>query len=381
MIGVAILGYGIVGSGVAELMQKNADHIAKKAGQDIVLRYILDIRDLSDSPHAGLMVRDFSLIERDPEVQVVVECIGGVGVALDFVRRALQSGKHVVTTNKELVAEHGAEMLSLADARNLNFLFEGSVGGGIPVLRPIAQCLAANRLGEVTGILNGTTNYILTRMFNQGASFEDALAEARAHGYAEADPSDDILGKDACRKICILASLAFGEHIYPAQVDTEGIVHVTREDVRFAHDHGYCVKLLGRAVNWAGDRYIYVAPHFVSQEHPLSVVSDVFNGIWVSGDAIGDVMFYGRGAGKLPTASAVVADAIDAVKHISARKWIGWERNDSKVPLTPDALKSRWYVRMDTPENSLITEPMTRKELDDWYSTQPQKPQYRIRVL
>ncbi len=379
MVGVAIMGYGVVGSGVAELLQQNADHIEKKAGQEIALRYVLDVRDFPDSPHAGLMVKDFSIIERDPDVQVVVECIGGAGIALELTRRALHSGKHVVTTNKELVAEHGAELLRLAEARNLNFLFEGSVGGGIPVLRPIAQCLSANRLSEVTGILNGTTNYILTQMLDRGTTFEKALEEARANGYAEADPSDDIYGRDACRKICILSSLAFGLHIYPSQVNTEGIAQILQEDVRFARDHGYRVKLLGRAICTDGGKDIYVAPHLVPESHPLSVVSDVFNAVWIRGDAIGDVMFYGRGAGRLPTASAVVADVIDAVKHMGARKWLGWQTSDDHAVHEPCHLQSRWYVRSD--EGGSITDPMTTGEFNRWASGRSQTPIYRIRVL
>ncbi|MDR3207241.1 MAG: homoserine dehydrogenase [Oscillospiraceae bacterium] len=381
MIGVALLGYGVVGSGVADLLRQNAAHIARKAGQDIELRYILDIRDLSDTPYAGLAVKDFALIENDPAVRVVAECIGGVGVARDFIRRSLLAGKHVVTSNKELVAAHGAELLALAEARNLNFLFEASVGGGIPVLRPIAQCLAANRLSEVTGILNGTTNYILTRMFRQGVSFDEALAEARARGYAEADPSDDILGRDSCRKICILASLAFGKHIYPEQVETEGITALSGGDVAFAQAHGYRVKLLGRALRGENAPAIWVAPHLVSEDHPLAGVYDVFNGIWISGDAIGDVMFYGRGAGKLPTASAMVADIIDAVKHLSARKWVGWQPSEGGAPLPPKDLASAWYARFPDPADSLITPILTETEYAAWAEGQDIKPTYRIRVL
>ena len=382
MAGVALLGYGVVGSGVAELLQKNADHIAQKAGQDVRLRYILDIRDLSQTPHAGLQIKDFSLIENDPDVQVVAECIGGVGVALEFVRRALRAGKHVVTSNKELVAEHGSELLALAEARNLNFLFEASVGGGIPVLRPMTQCLAANRINEIVGILNGTTNYILSRMYQQGVSFDEALSEASAHGYAEADPSDDILGRDACRKICILASLAFGTHISPAQVLTEGITRLTGSDVSFAQKNGYRVKLLGRAIRCGrpdGQNAIWVAPHLVPEEHPLAGVYDVFNAIWINGDATGDIMFYGRGAGKEPTASAMAADIIDAVKHMSARKWAGWQPSENLEVLSPAPLRSRWYAR--TVSGGLLTPPLTEDEFDAFTLTLPQVPDYRIRVL
>jgi len=381
MVGVALLGYGVVGSGVAGLLRENVEHIAQKAGQDVTLRYILDIRDLSQTPFAGLAVSDFALIENDPDVQIVAECIGGVGVALDFVRRTLMAGKHVVTSNKELVAEHGAELLALAEARNLNFLFEASVGGGIPVLRPMAQCLAANKLREIVGILNGTTNYILTRMFRENVSFEEALSEARARGYAEADPSDDILGRDACRKICILASLAFGTHVYPAQVDTEGITRLTEADVRFAQEHGYRVKLLSRAIYKGpqNQNIIYVAPHLVPENHPLAGVYDVFNAVWINGDAIGDIMFYGRGAGKEPTASAMVADIIDTAKHIHIRKSMGWCPSADRTRLLPAGLASVWYAR--TEAGGQLTEPMTEAGFNTWAESLPQAVTYRMRVL
>ena len=381
MVGVALLGYGVVGSGTAELLHKNAEHITQKAGQEIVLRRILDIRDLSCTPYAGIAVRDFSHIENDPEIRVVVECIGGAGVALDCVTRALRAGKHVITSNKELVAEHGAEILALAEERNLNFLFEASVGGGIPVLRPMAQCLAANQLSEIVGILNGTSNYILSRMFFGGVTFDVAQSEAKSHGYAEADPSDDILGRDACRKICILASLAFGAHIYPCQVDTEGIEKLTVADMRFAQQEGYRVKLLGRAIrrNDGDPHVIFVAPHLISEPHPLSGVDGVFNAIWISGDAIGEIMFYGRGAGKEPTASAIVADIIDVAKHMSTRKWVGWNPSHSREKLSPTKLKSVWYARAS--QGGLFTEPMTEEEFETWAAMRPEKPEYKIRVL
>lgn len=382
MAGVAVLGFGVVGAGVVGLLEQNAGRVAEKAGQAVTLKYILDIRAFPDSPYAGFLVQDFAIIENDPEVQVVVECIGGVGAALTFTRRALLAGKHVVTTNKELVAEHGAELQSIAAARNLNYLFEGSVGGGIPVLRPLSQCLAANHIREITGILNGTTNYVLTQMIRAGVSFEEALAGAQSLGYAEADPSDDIHGKDTCRKICILASLAFGRHVYPEQVATEGIAGITRADVSFAHAHGCQIKLLGRALPGpdGGLACLYVAPHFVRDEHPLAGVHDVFNGIWMEGDAIGEVMFYGRGAGALPTASAVVADIIDSVKHMSARKWVGWQPAVSRTPLTDEDLRTAWYVRLDE-AGGAITEPMTRAERTVWEATLPHPPAGCMRIL
>jgi homoserine dehydrogenase len=346
MAAIALLGYGTVGRGVAEVLHKNAESITKKAAEEIHIKYIMNTHDLPGDPCENLLVHNFEVIEQDPEVQVVVECIGGATVALDYVRRSLLAGKHVVTANKELVATHGHELLMLAKERNLNFLFEASVGGGIPILRPLTSCLAANDLTEICGILNGTTNYILTKMFKEGLPFEEVLKDAQEKGYAERDPSADIEGLDACRKICILAALAFGRHVYPSQVPTTGITGITGTDVAFAAEAGMTVKLLGRAIRMEdGKICAYVAPHFVSLHNQLANVEDVFNGIVVRGDAIGDVMFYGRGAGKLPTASAVVADVIDAVKHFHARKYIDWAEGGPDVVADMQQLPLRWFVR------------------------------------
>lgn len=301
MVNVAILGFGVVGSGVAEVLDTNERHIEGKVDDLIRLKYILDVRDFPDSPFAGKVVHDFSVIEQDPEVSIVVETIGGAKVALDFTRRALQAGKSVITSNKELVAEHGCELLRLAQEKGVSYLFEASVGGGIPIIRPLNQCLAANEIEEITGILNGTTNYILTRMIRAGLSFGDALREAQANGYAEQDPTADIEGHDACRKICILASLAFGRHIYPRQVPTEGITGVTLADVAYADSCGKKLKLLGRAIRRTdGKVCAYVAPHLVDRENPLSGVEDVFNAIAVRGNAIGEVMFTAGGRASCP---------------------------------------------------------------------------------
>lgn len=347
MVNVAILGFGTVGSGVAEVIYKNNDHISQKVADQVNLKYILDIREFPDSVFAGKFVKDFSVIENDPEVDVVVETIGGAAIALDYTRRALQAGKSVVTSNKELVATYGYELLQIAKEKGVSYLFEASVGGGIPIIRPISQCLAANELSEIAGILNGTTNYILTRMIRAGLSFESALKEAQENGYAERDPSADIEGHDACRKICILASLAFGRHIYPDQVPTQGITKVTLSDVAYARSGGMKIKLLGRAVRREDEKVCcYVAPHLVDNESPLANVEDVFNAISVKGDAIGDVLFYGRGAGKLPTASAVVADVMDAAKHLKSRKYISWEQGGEDTGYSIDHIKNRWYVRM-----------------------------------
>ncbi|HIT57541.1 MAG TPA: homoserine dehydrogenase [Candidatus Galloscillospira stercoripullorum] len=346
MVNVAILGFGTVGSGVAEVLTKNNAHIGEKVHNAVNLKYILDVREFPDSPFADKFVKDFSVIENDPEVQIVVETIGGARVAKDFTERSLRAGKSVVTSNKELVATCGYDLIELAKEKNVSYLFEASVGGGIPIIRPLSQCLAANELTEICGILNGTTNYILTRMIRSGISFEAALAEAQAKGYAEADPTADVEGHDACRKICILSSLAFGRHIYPDQVPTEGITAVTLADVAYAEGAGRKIKLLGRAIRRSDGRVCaYVAPHLVEGENPLAGVEDVFNAITVKGDAIGDVMFYGRGAGKLPTASAVVADVMDAAKHLGSRKYLEWGPGGADVTASPDELESRWYVR------------------------------------
>ena len=346
MVNVAILGYGVVGSGVAELIGQNALKIDAAAAVPIRVKYILDIRDFPGSPFAGCFVKDFAAIENDPDVQVVVECIGGMKFAYDFTRRALLAGKHVVTSNKELVAERGDELLALTEEKNLSYLFEASVGGGIPVIRPLSRCLAANRITEICGILNGTSNYVLTAMRRGRTSFDDALAQARALGYAESDPTDDIEGHDACRKICILASLAFGKHIYPRQVHTEGISRITGEDMDYAAAHGYRIKLLGRAALMEDGRpAILVTPHMVPLENPLAMVEGVFNGIMARGNAVGDVMFYGRGAGKLPTASAVVADIIDIANHFDARKRRPWGAHEESFAADFSSLQSEWYTR------------------------------------
>ena len=347
MVNVAILGFGVVGSGVAEVLDFNGAHIERKAGEPVRVKYILDVRDFPDSPFGDRVVHDFSVIENDPEVSVVVETIGGVKAALDFTRRALRAGKSVVTSNKELVAGHGRELLELAGEKGVSYLFEASVGGGIPIIRPLEQCLAANEIQEICGILNGTTNYILTRMIRAGLSFDTALKEAQQNGYAEQDPTADIEGHDACRKICILASLAFGRHICPRQVPTQGITGVTLADVAYADACGKKIKLLGRAIRQSGGRVCaYVAPHLVDGEDPLAGVEDVFNAIAVKGNAVGEVMFYGRGAGKLPTASAVVADVIDAVRRRGARRML-WAEGGEDAAVSPEGLESAWYVRAE----------------------------------
>lgn len=349
MVKIAVMGYGVVGSGVVEVIYKNYSTISENARQSIDVKYILDIKDYSDSPYSEKFIKDFSIIEKDPEISVVVETIGGLNPAYDFVKRALLAGKNIVTSNKELVAEHGAELIRIASERNLNFLFEASVGGGIPIIRPITQCLNANEIIEITGILNGTTNYILTKMIKENQSFNDALSDAQGKGYAERNPSADIDGHDACRKICILAALAYGKHIYPKFVHTEGISGITLDDVDSAQKAGKVIKLLGRAIKTKeGEVYIIVAPHLVNGECPLSKVDGVYNGIIVNGNVLGEVMFYGQGAGKLPTASAVVADVIDASKHITARKHLDWEDSDGSFVYDFSQWETSFMVRCES---------------------------------
>ena len=348
MINVAILGFGTVGSGVAEVLTTNSGVIEQRVGQKVNLKYILDVRDFSGSPYQDCFTKDFSVIENDPAVDIVVETIGGATVALEFTTRALKAGKSVVSSNKELVATHGYDLLQLAKKHGVSYLFEASVGGGIPILRPLTSCLAANQLNEVTGILNGTTNYILTRMIRAGLTFEQALKEAQDNGYAEQDPTADVEGHDACRKICILAALAFGEHVYPDQVPTQGIRGVSLADVAYADSCGYKIKLLGRALRQEdGKVCAFVAPHLVPGGNPLAGVEDVFNAIAINGNAIGDAMFYGRGAGKLPTASAVVADVVDIAKDLKRDFRNQWGPGSKELVVSSDLLVSRWYVRVN----------------------------------
>jgi len=356
MYKIAVLGYGIVGSGVVSVIDKNARQISHNAGGDIEVKYILDIRDFPGDRFEALFVKDFETILNDPEIQVVVEVIGGAKAALDFTKRSLEAGKNVVTSNKELVAEYGSELMKLAADKGVNYLFEASVGGGIPVIRPLAQCMSANIISEIYGILNGTTNYILTSMEKNNACFEDALREAQQKGYAEADPTDDIEGYDTCRKICILSSLAFGRHIYPKDVPTEGITKIATNDLSYALKLGYEIKLLGRARAIDDKLAVYVAPHLVNKENLLSIVSYVMNGVVVRGNAVGNVVLCGAGAGKLPTASAVVADVIDAVKHLKARKWISWKNSQPGFVTDPAQIDSAWYIRSNTPREKIKRE-------------------------
>lgn len=346
MIQIAILGLGTVGTGVAKVVAENAKQIERKLGEPLQVKAIL-VRHFKDGPYRQLMTDDFRKIEEDESIRVVVETIGGVEAAYEYTKRALQAGKHVVTANKQLVAERGCELLELARKKNVSYLFEASVGGGIPVLHPLTQCMAANRIDEVYGILNGTTNYILSRMVRTGAFFSDALREAQAKGYAEADPTADVEGIDAGRKICILADLAFGYQVDPAVVPMEGISRLSLRDVKIAQRAGYRIKLLGRAVRMpGGGRTAYVAPHLIPEDNPIANVEDVFNAVMIRGNATGDVMFYGKGAGELPTASACVADVMECLQASPRREEIGWAA-DTTGFVDPEQLRTRYYFRIE----------------------------------
>ena len=314
MVKMAILGFGVVGSGCAEVLTQNKDLISASCGSDIEIKYILDLRDFPDSPFADRIVHDFNVILNDPEISLVAEMMGGSHPAYDFTKACLCAGKSVVTSNKEVVANFGTELLALAEQNGVSYLFEASVGGGIPVLRSIYVDLASNRINSVNGILNGTTNYILTSMKEHGASFDDALKKAQQLGYAEANPTADVEGLDAARKVSILCGLCFGKLVPPTAIPTRGITKISESDVRAASRLGYAIKLIGHAdINAQGKITALVGPHLVPVSNPLSGISDVFNGVLLNGNMVGDVMFYGPGAGKLPTASAVVADIIDIV--------------------------------------------------------------------
>ena len=346
MISVAIMGHGVVGSGVAEILTTHKQKLFASIGEEIYVKHILDLREFPDSPLADRFTKDFNDILNDREVRVVVEVMGGLNPAYDFVKKCLKSGKSVVTSNKELVAAHGAELLQIAKDENVNFLFEASVGGGIPIIRPISQCLVANIVDEIAGILNGTTNFILTKMIEDGMQFDAALKLAQDLGFAERNPAADIEGHDACRKICILASLAFGKHVYPDSVHTEGITEITLEDVKYAEAYNCVIKLIGKVKRLDDGKIdIIVAPMFVPNKSQLANIDYEFNGIMVRGDCTGDVVFYAKGAGKLPTASAVVADVVDCCKHLKTRKFLFWADGNGDNILPYEDSVTAMYIR------------------------------------
>lgn len=365
MAKIAVLGYGVVGSGTVEVFYKNKENLEKKAGEPLDIKYILDVREFPDSPYADKFTKDFNVILNDPEVKVIAEVIGGLKFSYGYVKSALEAGKSVVTSNKELVAAKGAELLSIAKAKNVNFFFEASVGGGIPIIKPIHACLEANEIDEIAGILNGTTNFILTKMIRDGMDFDEALKIAQQLGYAEHDPTADVEGIDACRKICILASLAFGRHIYPENVHTEGITKVTLRDVEYMESCDSKIKLIGCARREDGGNIsIGVFPAVIKDESQLAGVNDVFNAILVRGDATGDVVFYGKGAGKLPTASAVVSDIISAVKHAETSRSLTWADSDQSFVLPFERFNCANYIRLKA-KNTDVTKAVVKAVFGD----------------
>lgn len=343
---VAIIGYGVVGSGVAEVIRKNSQSIAARAGEPIRVKKILDIKDIAEGPDRELLTKNPDDVFNDPEISVVVETIGGARIAHEYTKRAFGAKKHVVTSNKELVATHGPELLRMAADNGVSYLFEASVGGGIPIIRPLNQCLAANIINGITGILNGTTNYILTQMRREGRDFTDALKSAQKNGYAEADPTADIEGHDSCRKIAILSSIAYNEFIDYKNIYTEGISKISLADMQYAEEMDSVIKLVAVSRREGSRIFARVSPAVISKNHPLSGVEDVFNAIVVSGDAIGDAMFYGRGAGKLPTASAVTADIIDIAKHSNSSFGGVWIRKDHNNTVPIGESETRYFVRV-----------------------------------
>lgn len=345
MTQIAVMGYGTIGSGVVEVIRTNSASINQKAGDEINVKYVLDLRDFPGDPVEKILVHDFDTILNDDEVKIVVEVMGGVEPAYTFVKKCLLKGKSVCTSNKELVAKHGPELIKIARENNINFLFEASVGGGIPIIRPLVSSLTADEIEEITGILNGTTNFILTKMTDEGWDFDVALKTAQDLGYAERKPEADIEGYDACRKIAILSSLAFGSHVDYEDIYTEGISKITATDIKYAKKMGCAIKLLASSRKEDKHFYAMVAPFMVSKNHPLYSVNNVFNAIFVKGNMLGDAMFYGSGAGKLPTASAVVADVVDAAKHLNKNIITFW--NDKKLELTGiKNAERRFFIRM-----------------------------------
>lgn len=385
MVQVAVLGYGTVGSGVVEVIETNKADIDKKAGTHLNVKYILDLRDFPGDPYEEKVVHDFNIILNDPEVSVICETMGGNEPAYAYSKSALLAGKSVCTSNKELVANHGPELLRIARENHCNYLFEASVGGGIPIIRPLNYSLTAEKIDSITGILNGTTNYILTKMDKEGAGFDEVLKEAQEKGYAEKNPEADVEGYDACRKIAILSSLMKGKNVDYKTIYTEGITKITKEDFIYAGKMNRSIKLLAMSKDTDEGFLAMVAPFMISKEHPLYSVSDVFNAVYVHGNMLGDSMYYGRGAGKLPTASAVVSDVVDCARHPGKTIMCFWD--DEDITLTDIAdVKHRFFVRVSTlkkeeaisafpsaaelnaevdGEYAFVTDMMTEKEFDE----------------
>lgn len=354
MINIAVMGYGTVGSGVVEVVNTNGARINQRIGEELNIKYVLDLKDFPGNPVQEKIVHDFETIIQDDDVKIVVEVMGGIEPAYSFVKRCLLAGKSVATSNKALVAKHGAELLSIAKDHNINFLFEASVGGGIPIIRPLNSSLTADEIEEITGILNGTTNYMLTKMFYEGADYDSVLKEAQANGFAERNPEADVEGYDACRKIAILSSLISGQQVDFEDIYCEGITEITVEDMKYAKAMGAAIKLLASSKRYPGNRlHAIVAPCLLYPDHPLYNVNGVFNSIFVHGNVLGDAMFYGSGAGKLPTASAVVADVVDAAKHLNRNIMTMWKQEKLKIEDKAGS-RRKFFVRMKGSEEELL---------------------------
>lgn len=353
MINVAVLGYGTVGSGVVEVIEKNQDMVNKKAAEELNIKYILDLRDFPGDPYEDKIVHDVELILNDPEVGIICETMGGVEPAYTFSKRALLSGKSVCTSNKELVANHGPELIRLAKENQCNYLFEASVGGGIPIIRPLNYSLTAEKIEAITGILNGTTNYILTKMEQEGANFADVLKTAQEKGYAEKDPTADVEGYDACRKIAILSSLMLGKNVSYEDIYTEGITKITAEDFKYAKKLGRSIKLLAMSKEIGDKTLAMVSPFMIDEEHPLHMVNGVFNAVFVRGNMLGDSMYYGRGAGKLPTASAVVSDVVDCARHMGKTIMCFWDAETVELASIDDVSR-KFFLRVGDADGAYI---------------------------
>ena len=354
MVNIAVMGYGTVGSGVVEVINTNGKRINQRIGEELNIKYVLDLRDFPGDPVQEKIIHDFETIIQDDDVKIVVEVMGGIEPAYTFVKRCLLAGKSVATSNKALVAKHGAELLSIAKDHNINFLFEASVGGGIPIIRPLNSSLTADEIEEITGILNGTTNYMLTKMFYEGADYDSVLKEAQANGFAERNPEADVEGYDACRKIAILSSLISGQQVDFEDIYCEGITEITVEDMKYAKAMGAAIKLLASSKRYPGNRlHAIVAPCLLYPDHPLYNVNGVFNSIFVHGNVLGDAMFYGSGAGKLPTASAVVADVVDAAKHLNRNIMTMWKQEKLKIEDKAGS-RRKFFVRMKGSEEELL---------------------------
>ena len=345
MIQIAVLGYGTVGSGVVEVIETNKTDINKKAAEVLAVKYILDLRDFPGDPYESKVVHDYNMILNDPEVKIICETMGGTKPAYEFTKQALLLGKSVCTSNKELVAAHGPELIKIAKENHCNYLFEASVGGGIPIIRPLNYSLTAEHIDSITGILNGTTNYILTKMDREGADFEDVLKEAQEKGYAERNPEADVEGYDACRKIAILSSLMSGKNVSYEDIYTEGITKISSADFKYAKQMNKSIKLLALSRDTQDGFFAMVAPFLISREHPLYSVNDVFNAVYVHVNMLGDSMYYGRGAGKLPTASAVVSDVVDCARHQGKTIMCFWDEEKVEVADVTSA-RRKFFVRI-----------------------------------